>query len=163
MRTTMTRLRATIGLGAWLVLCFGAAAVGSVFTAGSVGTWYSLLRKPSWTPPNSAFGPAWTILYAMMAIAAWRVWMMGGFSAQRRPLVLFLVQLAANVGWSVVFFGARMPGLGFAWIVILWALILATTVAFWRRSALAGWLMVPYLLWVGFASALNLSVWLLNR
>jgi translocator protein len=146
----------------WVALCFGAAAVGSVFTARSVGTWYVELAKPSWTPPSWVFGPAWTLLYLMMAVSAWIVWRSGPPSAVAGPLGLFLSQLAVNVAWSVLFFGLRSPLLGLIDIGVLWLLIVATMIAFFRVSAVAGGLLVPYLAWVSFASALNFAIWRLN-
>ena len=108
------------------------------------------------------FGPVWTVLYAVMGIAAWLVWRVGGFRAARTALTLFLVQLAVNALWSWLFFGWQLGGAAFADIALLWVLIVATLVAFWRVRPLAGVLLVPYLLWVSFAFALNYSVWQLN-
>ena len=151
-----------LGLLVFLVLVFAASAIGSVFTSMGQPEWYDTLRKPEWTPPGWLFGPVWTALYLAMAIAAWRVWTRTGWSGLRGPLGLFFAQLVLNVAWSGIFFGLRMPGLAFFEIVMLAAAIAATSVAFWRVSRLAGWLMVPYLLWVLFASMLNLSIWQLN-
>lgn len=108
------------------------------------------------------FGPVWTTLFVMMAIAAWMVWKPEGFIAAARPLTLFAVQLGLNIAWSWIFFGAHQPGWAFAEIVILWLVIIATTVAFFHSSKIAGWLMVPYLTWVSFASVLNFTIWRLN-
>lgn len=140
----------------------GAGLLGSIFTAGSVGGWYAALSKPAWTPPSAIFGPVWSALYLLMAVAAWLVWRRGGFAAHPAALGLFAAQLALNAGWSLVFFGLRMPGAAFAEILVLWALILATLIAFRRAAPLAGWLLAPYLVWVTFASALNLAIWRLN-
>ncbi len=123
---------------------------------------YLPLVKPAWTPPNWVFGPVWTALYLMMAVAAWRVWLAGPWRRTARPLGLFAVQLALNVLWSVLFFGLRMPGAALVEIGILWAAILATTLAFFRHCRLAGGLMVPYLLWVSYAVALNFELWRIN-
>ena len=158
----MTVGRSLGGLALWLALCFGAALVGSLVTYPSIPTWYAGLIKPSWTPPAWLFGPVWSILYLMMALAAWLVWRRGGLAAARLPLILFLIQLGLNVAWSFLFFGLRMPGLAFAEIVILWCAILATLIVFWRWRALAGWLFLPYLLWVTFAAGLNLALWRMN-
>ena len=127
------------------------------------GDWYATLRKPSWNPPNWIFGPVWTALYTIMAIAAWLVWKRGGFPGQRLALSLFLAQLLFNALWSPLFFGLRHPGLAFADIVLLWLALLGTVAAFWRARPIAGALLLPYLAWVTFASALNFALWRLNH
>ena len=143
-----------------VALCFGAAGVGSRFTGSSVSTWYQGLIKPGWTPPDVVFGPVWTLLYILMAVAAWLVWRRGErFSL---PLILFVCQLVLNAGWSALFFGLRRPDLAFIEIQALWIAILATAVTFRRVDPLAGWLLLPYLLWTGFAVALNAAIWQLN-
>lgn len=154
--------RHAIGLGVSIVVCFGAAGLGSLFTTPSIESWYVTLRKPLWTPPNWLFGPVWTALYLGMAIAAWLVWRRAGVSGGKLALTLFALQLVLNVCWSAIFFSAHMPGLAFADIVLLWLLILATVVSFWPISRVAGWLMVPYLLWVAFAAVLNYTIWRMN-
>ena len=105
----------------------------------------------------------WGALYVMMAVAAWLVWRQGGWSVQRTPLAVFVAQLVLNATWSLLFFGLRRPDLAFAEIALLWCLIAATTVAFWRVSRVAGILLVPYLAWVIYAAALNGAIWRLNR
>ncbi len=155
-------LRSVMGLGMWTGVCFGAAFLGSVFTTPSVSTWYVGLVKPPWTPASWVFGPVWSALYLMMAVAVWMVWRRGGFATAAIPLTLFLVQLALNVAWSILFFGLRMPGLAFAEIVLLWFAILVTLILFWRSNPIAGFLLVPYILWTTFAGALNLALWRLN-
>ena len=147
------------GLAGWLAACFCAAAGGVVFPPGP---WYALLQKPSWTPPGWIFGPVWTALYVLMALAAWLVWSRAGFAGARVALGLFLLQLVLNAAWSWLFFGLHRPGLALADIVALWILLLATLVVFWRRRPLAGALLVPYLLWVSLASALNWELWRMN-
>ena len=151
--------RSALVLAAWLALSFAAAAAGAVFMPGD---WYAALKKPSWNPPNWIFGPVWTALYTIMAIAAWLVWKRGGFAGQRVALSLFLVQLFFNTLWSPLFFGLHHPALAFVDIVLLWLALLCTVVAFWKASPLAGALLVPYLAWVTFASALNFALWRLN-
>jgi tryptophan-rich sensory protein len=158
----MSATRQVIGLLLWVAVVIAAAAVGSAFTAPAIPAWYAGLRKPSFTPPSWIFGPVWSALYLMMAAAAWLVWRRGGWAAATAPLVLFLVQLAFNVGWSGLFFGLRQPGAAFAEIVVLWCLIAATLAALWRVSPAAGALLAPYLAWVSFAAALNFAVWRLN-
>lgn len=146
----------------WVALSFAAAAIGGMFTARSVGSWYVVLQKPAWTPPAGVFGPVWTVLYLLMGTAAWLVWRRQGWAGAALPLTLFLVQLLLNAAWSGLFFGLRNPGLALIEIVLLWGAILATTVAFARISPLAAGLMTPYLLWVTFAAVLNGAIWRLN-
>lgn len=143
-----------------IVVCLGAAGLGSLLTTAALRPWYADLRKPSWTPPNWLFGLVWTILFLAMAIAAWLVWRKVGLTAA--PMQLFLLQLLLNVAWSALFFGLRSPGLAFAEIVMLWVAILATSIEFWRAVPAAGWLFLPYLIWVSYATALNFSIWRLN-
>ncbi len=150
-----------VGFVAWLAVSFVAAAIGAAASI-QAGPFYTQLVRPEWAPPPALFGPVWTVLYALMGVAAWLVWRVGGFRSARVALVLFLVQLALNALWSWLFFGWHLGGAAFADIVLLWALIVATMVSFWRVKPLAGALLVPYLLWVSFASALNWSVWQLN-
>lgn len=157
----MTRQKQIIGLAGWLLASFAAAAIGGAASIQS-GPFYTQLARPGWAPPPSVFGPVWTVLYVLMAIAAWLVWRVGGFRAARGALTLFLVQLAFNALWTWLFFAWRRGALAFADILVLWALIVATLVAFWRIRALAGALLVPYLLWVSFASALTWAVWQRN-
>jgi benzodiazapine receptor len=158
----MSRTRAIIGLVVFIAICFIAAGMGALFNQSSIAEWYPALRKPSWTPPNAVFGPVWSVLYLMMAVAAWLVWRRAGLSGAAAALLLFGLQLASNVAWSGLFFGLRMPGAAFADILVLWGLIVATVVTFWRVSPAAGILMAPYLGWVSFAAALNLAVWRMN-
>jgi len=149
-------------LAAWLAACFSAALIGGVSTSSSVTTWYPTVAKPSWTPPPWIFGPVWTALYVMMAIAAWLVWRKLGWNGGAKVLGLFVFQLIANAAWSVFFFGMRSPIAGLLDIVVLWMAIGLTTVLFFRISRLAGSLMIPYWLWVSFATALNFAIWRLN-
>lgn len=158
---TLPKNKQIIGFLAWLTVSFIAAAIGSAASI-QAGPFYAELIRPEWAPPPNLFGPVWTILYALMGIAAWLVWRVGGFRAARTALTLFLVQLAVNALWSWLFFGWHLGGLAFADIVLLWVLIVATLIAFSRVKPLAGALLIPYLLWVSFASALNYSVWQLN-
>lgn len=150
-----------IGLVAWLAASFMAAAIGAAASV-QAGAFYAQLVRPEWAPPGSVFGPVWTALYTLMGVAAWLVWRIGGFRAARSALVLFVAQLAVNALWSWLFFGWRLGGLAFAEILLLWVLIAATLAGFWRLRPLAGALLIPYLLWVSFAAALNYSLWQLN-
>jgi len=157
----MPRNKQFIGLVAWLVVSFITAAVGGAASI-QAAPFYGQLVRPEWAPPAALFGPVWTALYALMGIAAWLVWRVGGFRAARTALTLFLAQLALNALWSWLFFGWHLGAAALADIAVLWVLIAATILSFWRISPLAGVLLVPYLLWVRFASALNYSVWQLN-
>jgi len=150
-----------LGLVGWLVASFVAAGIGGAASV-QAGPFYARLVRPDWAPPPAIFGPVWTVLYALMGIAAWLVWRVGGFRAARAALILFLLQLALNALWSWLFFGWHRGGLALAEVLLLWAAILATQIAFWRIRPLAGALLVPYFLWVGFAAALNYSLWRLN-
>jgi len=150
-----------LGLVAWFAVCFAAAAIGSVATL-QAQTFYVQLARPDWAPPPTVFGPVWSLLYGLMAWAAWMVWRERGFAAQRGALLLFLVQLAVNALWSWLFFAWHKGAGSFADIVLLWVLIVATVIAFWRIKPVAGALLLPYLAWVSFATALNFSVWQLN-
>jgi len=146
------------------VLCLGAGALGSVITVQNIPTWYAALNKPAFTPPNWLFGPAWTALYILMGIAAFLVWKAGtGKPEVRAALWVFLAQLVLNAIWTPLFFGAHWLLLSYLEMILLWLFILWTIVKFYRISAAAGLLLVPYILWVSFASFLNLSFWLLNR
>jgi tryptophan-rich sensory protein len=149
------------GLLGWLAVTFVAAAIGAVASMDAA-SFYSQLARPGWAPPPSVFGPVWTVLYLLMGIATWLVWRRHGFGGARNALVLFLVQLALSALWSWLFFAWHRGALAFVDIVVLLVLVAATTLAYWRLRPLAGALMVPYLLWVGFACALNFAVWRLN-
>jgi len=152
----------------WLVLivffaiCLGAGGLGSFFTGSSVREWYPQLRKPAGTPPSWIFGPVWTTLYVLMAISAWLVWRQY-VNGARPALLIFLAQLALNVAWSAIFFGSRMPGVAFAEIVVLWLAIAFNIFVFYLLLPVSALLLVPYLLWVSYASYLNFGIWRLNR
>ena len=152
-----------IGLVIWILVCFACAGIGSAATVGQLDVWYAGLNKPSWNPPNWIFGPVWTTLFTMMAVAAWLVWRKRGFGNARLSLSWFGIQLLLNVGWSVVFFGCQRPGFAAIEIVLLWLAIAITTSLFIGHSKLAAGLMVPYLCWVIFAGVLNVVIWWLNR
>lgn len=155
-------IKSVAGVLAWLSACAAAGAVGALPSSGARSL-YSALVQPGWAPPGWLFGPVWSVLYAMMAVAAWRVWNEPQSNPFRsRALVLFGVQLLANALWSWLFFAWRLGGVAFAEILLLWLLIAATLVVFWRISRAAALLLVPCLLWVTFASALNLALWRLN-
>jgi tryptophan-rich sensory protein len=143
----------------FVVLCLAVGGLGGWVTAVPVVEWYPSIAKPSWTPPSWVFGPVWTLLFILMGIAAWLVWRSGN---ARGAMILFGAQLLLNLAWSVLFFGARSPGLGLVDIVPLWITIAATIFAFSLRSRVAAFLMVPYLAWVSFATALNAAIYMLN-
>jgi len=149
------------GLLGWIVLCFAAAAIGAV-ASFDAGPFYGQLERPAWAPPAGAFGPVWSVLYLTMALAAWLVWREPVSPGRGRALVLFLAQLAANALWSWLFFRWRTGALSFADVVLLLVLLAATVVAFWRIRPLAGILLLPYLGWTGFATALTWAVWRAN-
>lgn len=149
-------------LGA-VLFCEAVGLLAAWVTQTSVTTWYPTLAKPSFTPPNWVFAPAWTTLYALMGIAAFLVWRRGPDRVRvRTALMAFGLQLAANAGWSFAFFGARSPALGLVVILILWGLLAWTMDRFFRVRPVAGWLLVPYLAWVTYALALNAAIWGMN-
>ena len=149
----------TVALFAWLVFCLSASAT-AVFL--STGGWFAKLHKPSWNPPSWVFGPVWTLLYILMAIAAWLVWRQGGWKSQRLALGAFLLQWLLNALWTPLFFGMHQLGLAFGEIILLWLVLALTAILFWQVKKSAGWLLLPYLAWVSFAAALNFSIWRLN-
>lgn len=148
-----------ISLAFWLALSAIVAAVGASFETGA---WYQQIAKPDWTPPGWIFGPVWTFLYIAMAVAAWLVWQSGGWAENRFALTAYLIQLVLNAAWSWIFFGEHAIGLALADIILLLLLIIVVMIAFWKKNLVAGLLMLPYVLWVGFASVLNYSIWMLH-
>lgn len=154
-----SNLRQGLALAGWLVLVFSATATAALVTKDD---WYANLAKPSWNPPSWVFGPVWTALYAMMAVAAWLVWRRGGWKEQALPLGLFVLQWLLNAIWTPLFFGMHRPDLAFYDIMLLWLALAATLGLFSRVSRTAGLLLVPYLAWVSFAAVLNFSIWRLN-
>jgi len=152
-----------LALLGFIALTLLAASLGGAATATSVGTWYQELAKPEWNPPRWLFGPVWTTLYLMMAVAVWRVWRHREHPDRLRALRWFFAQLALNTLWSFLFFGLRRPDLAFIEIIVLWGAIVTTGLKFWRIDRPAALLWLPYVLWVSFASVLNGTVWWLNR
>lgn len=148
-----------MGLVVSLVICFSAAAVGAQFAPGQ---WYAQLNRPSFAPPNAVFGPVWTVLYLCMAVAAWRIWQRCDWPVAAPALGAFAVQLILNASWSWLFFGRQRIDLALIEIVALLVAIGVTIRMFFARDRLAGWLMVPYFLWVAFAAVLNFAFWRLN-
>lgn len=137
-----------------------AGAIGSVFTAKSVSTWYATLAKPAINPPNWLFGPVWTALYIMMGIALYIVW--EAKREKRKAFTLFGTQLALNAFWSILFFGMRQPFYAFIEIIALWAAILMTIISFYKVKRTAAYLLLPYILWVSYAAVLNYFLFALN-
>lgn len=156
----MSTIHSLVALVAFLLITGSAGFFSSMYPPGE---WYDRLKKPSFTPPKSAFGPIWTTLYIIIAFAAWLVWRDKGLLAAGLPLGLFLLQIILHGAWSWIFFGLHKPGAAYFELVILWLLIVATTIIFWQRVPLAGILMLPYLLWVAFAIVLNFFFWKLNQ
>lgn len=156
-----SKIAAASGLVLWLAVCFLVAAVGAAASL-QAGIFYAGLVRPVWAPPAAVFGPVWSMLYAMMAVAAWLVWERRELRPARIALAFFVLQLILNALWSWLFFGWKQGALSFLDVVLLWVLIVATLMLFWRVRLLAGLLLVPYLAWVTFASALNYQIWQLN-
>jgi benzodiazapine receptor len=153
--------RPFLGLLGWLGLVGIAATLGALAST-QAKAFYAQLLRPTWAPPGWIFGPVWSLLFLLMGLAAWRVWRESGFRAARLALSLFLLQLAANVLWSWLFFAWRRGALASLEILLLWGLILATLLAFRRVNRLAAWLLLPYLAWVTFATALCWATWRMN-
>lgn len=159
-RSTFTKV---IGLILWIGICYLVAWTGALVSHGIASAeWYTALNKPSWNPPSWLFGPVWTTLYTLMGIAAWLVWKRFGFRHAKSALVAFLVQLILNGLWSQLFFGLKAPGWAFLEIFFLLTAISITIYLFSMKNKIAAWLMSPYLLWVGFATVLNGTIWWIN-
>lgn len=159
--SSMSRTGQALGLLAWLALCFLASGLGAIASVNA-GGFYAELARPDWAPPASVFGPVWSLLYAMMAVAAWRVWRLSGWRGARLALGVFVAQLAVNALWSWVFFAWRLGRAALADIVVLWCLIGVTLWCFWRRDRWAAVLLLPYWAWVSFAGVLNYTLWQTN-
>jgi len=145
-----------------LAISLSAGVLGSLFTTPAVQSWYLTINRPIWIPPSWLFGPVWTSLFIMMGVALYLVWSTKMSNKVRMSLRLFASQLVLNILWSVIFFGMGNFWLAFGEILVLWIFILMTMVSFGKVSRAASWLMVPYLLWVTFASYLNFTIASLN-
>ncbi len=156
-----SKVKQSVGLVASLILCFTASFIGAVGSMNAP-SFYGQLVQPTWAPAPWVFGPVWTALYTMMAVAAWLVWRKGGWSQQTKLLTIFMVQLILNALWSWIFFAWTSGGWAFFEIIALWLMIAFTIYSFWRESRVAALLLVPYLLWVGFAAYLNFTLWQMN-
>lgn len=155
-------MRLTLGDAVSVGAPLAVGGIGGVATVSSLQTWYRTLDKPAWNPPDAVFGPVWTTLYLLMGVALALARRAAGDEDRRRVEAVFGLQLALNLAWSLAFFSARSPAAGVAVILVLWASIVATIVAFGRASRLASLLLLPYLAWVTFAAVLNLEIWRLN-
>jgi benzodiazapine receptor len=157
-------LNSVIKFAISIIASFAAGGIGTIFTFKAIPTWYAGLKKPPYTPPNSAFGPVWTTLYILMGISVFLVWQSGlANNDALLAFTLFWIQLAFNAFWSIIFFGLKSKKGGVIIIIALWLLILATMVTSFRASEWAGVLLIPYILWVSIATYLNIGVWLLNK
>jgi len=151
----------SLGLLGWVAVTAVAATLGGIASASDVN-FYTTLVQPAWAPPAWLFGPAWSVLYILMATSAWLVWRRRGFRDAGNALTLFVVQLALNALWTWLFFAWRQGGIALAELLVLWVMIVATIAMFWKLHRLAAALLVPYLCWVSFAGALNFALWRLN-
>ena len=155
----MKSLRIYGMLAVFILICLAVGGSGAAFPPGE---WYRQLAKPPLNPPAWVFGPVWTLLYILMGVSAWLIWLRPGLPAARIPLLLFAAQMALNGAWSWIFFGVHQVGLALIDILLLWAAIAATFISFWRIRRPAAALLIPYLLWVSFATYLNAALWRLN-
>ena len=159
---TNPRPHQAFALAGWLTLCYTVAAAGSYATVAAIPNWYAALAKPPFTPPNWLFAPVWTLLYTTMAAAVWLGWRTRNSICRTRVIRLFLVQLLLNLTWTWIFFSRHRPGLALLDITLLWAAIALCIQTLFTISRRAGWLMLPYLVWVTFAAYLNAGIWRLN-
>lgn len=157
-----SKTKNTIALAVFVVISELAGVVGSLFTVRAIPAWYAGLTKPALNPPAWVFGPVWTLLYALMGVAAFLIWVQAESRERTRALRIFALQLILNAAWSIIFFGLENPGLAFADIIFLWLAIVWTTAAFYKISRTAAYLLLPYIVWVSFAVYLNYSIWRLN-
>ena len=151
-----------LALFLFLLAAFVVAAIGGGSTASSVGDWYVTLNKPSWNPPSWVFGPAWTLLYTLMSVAAWRIWLQRDQPGAQSLLGLHGVQLGLNALWSILFFGLRRPDLALLEILVLLGLLIVIQIRLFPRDRMAAYLWLPYVAWVTFATTLNATIWWLN-
>lgn len=150
-------------LGISVLVCQLAGAIGALFTSSAIPTWYATLQKPGFSPPNWIFAPVWTLLYLLMGVSLYLVWNNGlAEEKTKKALFVFALQLVLNIAWSFLFFGLHSPALALAGIIVLWLAILLTMIKFYAVSKTAACILLPYLLWVSFATILNFSVLILN-
>lgn len=153
---------AWMALVAFAAISQAAGIIGIPFTDREPGGWYDQLERPFFEPPSEVFGPVWTFMYITMGVAAWLVWRRRQDPGRRPALTLFAVQLVLNAAWTPIFFGAEAPGWALAEIVLLLVAVVAMAAAFWTVDRRAAWLLVPYALWVTYATAINIGVVVLN-
>jgi translocator protein len=158
-----TRFQDVLRLFFSLAACFSAGFIGSIFTGDSVRSWYPLLLKPSFTPPSWLMAPVWFLLYILMGISAFLIWRKGVRDFQvKESMIIFVIQLLLNILWSYAFFGLRSPLYGLIVIVPLWTAILLTIINFHRISKTAAFLLIPYSVWISYATVLNFAIYILN-
>ncbi|MDP5052573.1 MAG: tryptophan-rich sensory protein [Congregibacter sp.] len=157
----LTFMQQSTGLAAWLFFVFLAAGIGG-YASSQAPTFYKALERPEWAPPAWLFGPAWGVLYTLMGISAWLVWRQKGFAGARLAFVLFFAQIAVNALWTWLFFVWQLGAIATAEILVLWLLIAATGLVFYRDHKTAAVLLAPYLAWVSFAGALSYTLWQMN-
>ena len=155
-------MKNTFRLIASVLISQAAGVIGSLFTVQNIPTWYATLNKPSFSPPNYLFGPVWITLYFMIGISFFLVWRESDTFNIKIPVIMFSVQMVLNAVWSIIFFGLKNPMFAFFEIILLWVFIILCIITYYPVSKAASWLMVPYLLWVSFASVLNFKIWMLN-
>lgn len=145
-----------------LLITIGLGSLGGLFTYPEIKTWYATLQKPSFQPPNWLFGPVWTLLYTLMGIGVYLVWKLPATARRNKALAVFMIQFILNFCWSIIFFNQHQTGWAFIEIIVMWVCILLTIIQFSKLSYPAAWLLVPYILWVSFATVLNGAIWKLN-
>lgn len=162
-RSQENRVMKILMLIAAIVICNVAGFIGAIFTTSAIPAWYSTLNKPSFSPPNWLFGPAWTTLYVLMGIALFLVWSKGlKTKGVKIALTFFGIQLVLNALWSIIFFGLKSPLWAFIELCVLWVMILITIITFYKVSRPAAYLLIPYIAWVSFAAVLNFMIFYLN-
>lgn len=156
----LTTVASMLGLACFVLLVVAVASTGAAFKPG---VWYETLAKPAWTPPNWLFPVAWTLLYLMIAIAGWLVWREVGFAKAGLAFAFYFGQLLLNAAWSWLFFGLHRMDLALGDIVLMWIAVVANIITFYAIRPEAAYLLLPYLMWVSYAAALNLVIWNMNR
>lgn len=146
-----------------ILVCLAVGGISGYFTSTEIPTWYSTINKPSFNPPNWIFGPVWTTLYILMGISFWLIWKSDvSTEVKNKAMLFFAIQLVLNFFWSIIFFSFHQTGFAFIEIIVMWIFILLSILSFYPISKTAAYLLIPYLLWVSFASVLNFAIWKLN-
>lgn len=156
------KMKPVIKLILSILFTLGIGTLGGLFTAPEIGGWYATLQKPSFQPPNWLFGPVWSLLYTLMGISLYMVWKQPSSDRRNKALTIFIIQFVLNFSWSIIFFNQHQVGWALVEIVVMWVCILLTIIRFYQIKPAAAWLLVPYILWVSFATALNAAIWKLN-